>query len=155
LHAPDRLEPFLTALLTERDTVIRGSGRALPLLLKVSPDLEPTSLESVARVARAVSLDGIIATNTTIRRDGASGEPPNQTGGLSGAPLHSLSLSTVSALRSLLGPTFPIIGVGGIDSPAAARAMRAAGADLIQIYTGLIYRGPSLVAKCVRALAPG
>jgi dihydroorotate dehydrogenase len=152
LHAPERLEPFLTALLTERDTVIRGSGRALPLLLKVSPDLEPTSLESLARVARAVSLDGIIATNTTIRRDGASGEQRNQTGGLSGAPLQSLSLSTVSALRSLLGPTFPIIGVGGIDSPAAARAMRAAGADLIQIYTGLIYRGPSLVAKCVRAL---
>jgi dihydroorotate dehydrogenase len=67
--------------------------------------------------------------------------------------LHSLSLSSVASLRRLLGPAFPIVGVGGIDSPAAARAMREAGADLIQLYTGLIYRGPSLVARCVRVLA--
>ena len=152
LHAPERLEPFLTALLTERDACLRGSTRTLPLLLKVSPDLEPTSLESVARVARIVSLDGIIATNTTVRREGISPDAATQTGGLSGAPLHSLSLNSVASLRRLLGPAFPIVGVGGVDSPAAARAMRAAGADLIQIYTGLIYRGPSLVARCVRAL---
>jgi dihydroorotate dehydrogenase len=152
LHAPERLEPLLTALLTERDAVLRGSTRTLPLLLKVSPDLEPTSLESVANVARGVSLDGIIATNTTVRRDGTPPDMPPQTGGLSGAPLHSLSLGAVASLRRLLGPTFPIVGVGGIDSPEAARAMRAAGADLIQIYTGLIYRGPALVRRCVRAL---
>ncbi|MBV8804791.1 MAG: quinone-dependent dihydroorotate dehydrogenase, partial [Sinobacteraceae bacterium] len=153
LHAPERLEPFLTALLSERDACLRGSTRLLPLLLKVSPDLEPTSLESLAAVARSVSLDGIIATNTTITRDGIDPEAAKQTGGLSGAPLHSLSLSSVASLRRLLGPAFPIVGVGGIDSPAAARAMREAGADLIQLYTGLIYRGPSLVARCVRALA--
>jgi dihydroorotate dehydrogenase len=152
LHERGRLEPLLTALLGERDAVLRGSTRALPLLLKVSPDLEPTSLESVARVARGVSLDGIIATNTTVRRDGVSPDFASQSGGLSGAPLHSLSLDSVASLRRLLGPGFPIIGVGGIDSPEAARAMRSAGADLIQIYTGLIYRGPSLVRKCVRAL---
>jgi dihydroorotate dehydrogenase len=153
LHAPERLEPFLTALLTERDACLRGSTRILPLLLKVSPDLEPTSLESLAAVARNVSLDGIIATNTTVTREGIDPGAAKQTGGLSGAPLHSLSLSSVASLRRLLGPAFPIVGVGGIDSPAAARAMREAGADLIQLYTGLIYRGPSLVARCVRALA--
>ena len=152
LHAPERLEPLLTALLTERDAVLRGSERILPLLLKVSPDLELGSLQSLATVARKVALDGIIATNTTIRRDGTPPGTPPQTGGLSGVPLQSLSLNTVAALRRLLGPTFPIVGVGGIDSPAAARAMRAAGADLIQLYTGLVYRGPSLVSQCVRAL---
>jgi dihydroorotate dehydrogenase len=153
LHQPERLEPLLTALLTERDALLKGSAtRKLPLLLKVSPDLEKLSLESVARVARKVSLDGIIATNTTVRRDGTSAPVRAEPGGLSGAPLHPLSLNTVSSLRELLGPTFPIIGVGGIDSVVAALAMREAGADLIQLYTGLIYRGPGLVAKCVRAL---
>ncbi len=156
LHEPERLEPLLTALLSERDTLVRESGaaRVLPLLLKVSPDLEPTSLESVARVALKAGLNGIIATNTTVRRDGTPEHARSQSGGLSGAPLHALSLATVADLRHFLGPTFPIIGVGGIDSPIAARAMRTAGADLIQLYTGLIYRGPSLVAKCVRALDP-
>jgi dihydroorotate dehydrogenase len=152
LHEPHRLEPLLTALLTERDTLLRGSGRTLPLLLKISPDLEPTSLESLAAVSLKTSLDGIIATNTTIRREGATGPIRAETGGMSGVPLQSLSLHTVATLRGLLGPSFPIIGVGGIDSTQAARAMREAGADLVQLYTGLIYRGPSLVRKCVRAL---
>lgn len=80
------------------------------------------------------------------------GDMGSQPGGLSGAPLHHLSLAAVSTLRRLLGPAFPIIGVGGIDSPVKARAMRSAGADLVQIFTGLIYRGPSLVPECVRAL---
>jgi dihydroorotate dehydrogenase len=152
LHEPHRLEPLLTALLGERDSVIHGTARKLPLVLKVSPDLEPESLESLCAVSRKVSLDGIIATNTTIRREGIQSAMRAETGGMSGAPLHALSLKTVAALRQQLGPHFPIIGVGGIDSPAAARAMRTAGADLIQLYTGLIYRGPALVAKCVRAL---
>lgn len=152
LHQPERLEPLLTAVLTERDKLLHGGPHKLPVLLKVSPDLEPSSLESVARVAREISLDGIIATNTTVRRDGTSAPVRAEPGGLSGKPLYPFSLNTVMTLRRLLGPTFPIIGVGGIDSTTAARAMRAAGADLIQLYTGLVYRGPSLVAKCVRAL---
>ncbi len=161
LHQPERLEPLLTALLGERDKLLHGTGssreqlgraRSLPVLLKVSPDLEPASLESLAKIARELALDGIIATNTTVQRGGTSENIRTQSGGLSGAPLHVLSLATVKSLRGLLGPTFPIVGVGGIDSPEAARAMRVAGADLIQLYTGLIYRGPSLVAKCVRAL---
>jgi dihydroorotate dehydrogenase len=151
LHAPERLEPLLTALLTERRRLI-GGHRSLPILLKISPDLDATSLECVARVARGVSLDGIIATNTTVRRDRVRERGSEESGGLSGPPLHALSVQMVSALRHFLGPQFPIIGVGGIDSAQAARRMHAAGADLIQVYTGLVYRGPSLVSECRRAL---
>lgn len=153
LHQPDRLEPLLTALLSEREVIRRDLHRPLPIVLKVSPDLDPDALEAIARIARRISLDGIIATNTTVQRIGALSDPAaSQAGGMSGAPLYPLSLSTVATLRRLLGPGFPIIGVGGVDSPVKAHAMRAAGADLVQIFTGLIYRGPSLVSRCVRVL---
>ncbi len=152
LHAPERLEPLLHGLLRERDRLLLGQVRRLPLLLKVSPDLGRAALEHVARVAAGVRIDGIVATNTTLQRGGALDASATQSGGLSGAPLHALSLETVAALRALLGPGFPIIGVGGIDSVAKALAMRDAGADLIQIYTGLVYRGPGLVKRLVRAL---
>lgn len=153
LHRPHRLEPLLTALLSERDALGRELYRHVPIVLKISPDLDCDSLRGIAGIALRLSLDGIIATNTTVRRDDSTiGEPGSQAGGLSGAPLHELSLQAVSALRRLLGPTFPIIGVGGVDSPDRARAMRSAGADLVQIFTGIIYRGPTLVAQCVRAL---
>src|SRR6185503_17197027 len=148
LHAPARLEPLLAAMLHERDALLHGSTRRLPLLLKVSPDLDRAALEDVAHVFARAKIDGLIATNTTVQRDAAF----EQTGGLSGAPLHALALETVAALRSLVGPRLPIIGVGGIDSVAKALAMRAAGADLVQIYTGLVYRGPALVKRLVRAL---
>jgi dihydroorotate dehydrogenase len=152
LHAPERLEPLLGALSGERDR-LAGSGRQrLPLLLKVSPDLDPASLEEVAKVSRDAVIDGIIATNTTVRREENLSDANSHPGGVSGRPLQELALRTVATLRRLLGPDLPIIGVGGIDSPEAACCMRAAGADLIQLYTGLIYRGPRLVTRCVRAL---
>ena len=134
LQARELLEPLLTGLLAER------GDRAL--LLKVSPDLSAPELQDVAALIKQLPLDGIVATNTTL----------TQKGGLSGRPLQPLAVRTVAALRAQLGQDFPIIGVGGIDSASAARAMRAAGADLIQIYTGLIYRGPALVSQCIRAL---
>ena len=153
LHRPERLEPLLTALLTERDTISRELHRHVPIVLKISPDLDFDSLREIAGIALRISLDGIIATNTTVHRDSSVlVDAASQGGGLSGAPLYHLSLKAVSTLRRLLGPTFPIIGVGGVDSPGKASAMRSAGADLVQIFTGMIYRGPSLVADCVRAL---
>jgi len=152
LHAPERLEPLLRGLLRERDRLLRGGARRLPLLLKVSPDLDRAALANVARVAARVQIDGIVATNTTVQRSAGFDASANQSGGLSGAPLHALALETVAALRGLVGPDLPIIGVGGIDSVAKASAMREAGADLIQIYTGLVYRGPALVKRLVRAL---
>lgn len=153
LHRPDLLEPLLTALLRERGTISRELRRHVPIVLKVSPDLDFDSLKEIADIALRISLDGIIATNTTVHRDPSLLlDPGSRGGGLSGAPLYHLSLKTVSTLRRLLGPAFPIIGVGGVDSPGKASAMRSAGADLVQIFTGMIYRGPSLVAECVRAL---
>jgi dihydroorotate dehydrogenase len=152
LHRPERLEPLLTALLSERGAIGRELHRHLPIVLKISPDLDFDSLGEIAGIAARISLDGIIATNTTVHRDDSMLADPGLQGGLSGAPLFHRSLKVVSTLRQMLGPQFPIIGVGGIDSPAKARAMRSAGADLVQIYTGMVYRGPSLVAECVRAL---
>ena len=153
LLRPERLEPLLTALLRERDAISRELHRHVPIVLKISPDLDFDALKDIADVALRTSLDGIIATNTTVRRDHPMlADAGPRGGGLSGAPLYPLSLKAVSILRRLLGPAFPIIGVGGVDSPGKARAMRSAGADLVQIFTGLIYRGPALVAECVRAL---
>jgi len=153
LHQPERLEPLLTALLNERDAISREFRRHIPVALKISPDLDFDLLKEIASIALRISLDGIIATNTTVHRDRSmSADAGSRGGGLSGAPLYQLSLKTVATLRRLLGPAFPIIGVGGVDSPGKASAMRSAGADLVQIFTGMVYRGPALVAECVRAL---
>jgi dihydroorotate dehydrogenase len=152
LHRPERLEPLLSALLSEREIISRERHRHVPILLKISPDLALDSLKDIAEIASRVPLDGIIATNTTVSRDASMPDSQSRDGGLSGAPLYPLSLRVVATLRRLLGPAFPLVGVGGVDSAAKARAMRSAGADLVQIYTGLIYRGPALVAECVRAL---
>ena len=148
LQSPQLLEPLLSALLQERREA--QLGRALPLLLKVSPDLSTAELQDIAALLRRLRMDGVVATNTTLSREEIGVTAGTRDGGLSGRPLRPLATRTVAALRAALGPDFPIIGVGGIDSVSAAKAMRAAGADLIQIYTGLVYRGPSLVSQCVR-----
>jgi dihydroorotate dehydrogenase len=152
LQAREHLEPLLSALLQERAQGQSARARAVPVLLKVSPDLSEPELRDIAKLLKTLPLDGVVATNTTLSREGLNSTVSAETGGLSGRPLQPLALRMVSTLRASLGPTFPIIGVGGINSPAAALAMRAAGADLIQIYTGLIYRGPALISQCIRAL---
>lgn len=153
LHARAYLEPLLRALLVKRDDLLRGSAHALPILLKLSPDLDDAALAEVAETVRAVGLDGIIATNTTLQRPGSSAVAAAFRGGLSGAPLRALSLRVVEKLRAQLGPSLPIIGVGGVDSPASALALRAAGADLVQLYTGLVFRGPAFVRECIATLS--
>lgn len=150
LQSRNLLEPLLSALLEARREA--PGERRPPLLLKISPDLSESELRDIAMLVRRLPLDGVVATNTTLSREGLPGSAGAQTGGLSGRPLHALALRTVASLRTHLGPDVPIIGVGGIDSGRAARTMRTAGADLIQIYTGLIYRGPALVSECIRAL---
>lgn len=152
LQARERLEPLLTALLQER---ARGDAAAvgrLPLLVKISPDLSSKELQDIAALFKELSIDGVIATNTTLSPAGVRPASNAQAGGVSGRPLHALAVRTVAELRACLGPDFLIVGVGGIDAPQAAIAMRAAGADLIQLYTGLVYRGPHLVSQCIRAL---
>jgi dihydroorotate dehydrogenase len=153
LHAPERLEQLLSGLVAERDKLVGDGRRPLPLLLKISPDLDIEAVKGVARVVKQASLDGIIATNTTVRRDATDEYAVRESGGLSGAPLHRTALAMVTTVRRLVGPECAIIGVGGVDSPAKAAAMRAAGADLVQIYTGLVFRGPAVVERCVSALS--
>lgn len=154
LHGRERLEPLLTALLAERARLLAGSGRALPLALKLSPDLDAATLDDVARVLLLAPLDGVVATNTTLSRDGVP-RATSVAGGLSGAPLRETALTAVRRLRQSLGPAFPVIGCGGILRPEDALAFREAGADLVQVYTGLIYAGPRLIRDCARRLASG
>jgi dihydroorotate dehydrogenase len=152
LQGPEQLGPLLSALLEESRALETRYSRRVPLLLKLSPDSPDEELQKAGAVATSVPLAGIIATNSTLSRDGLSAEPlAQQAGGLSGRPLFEKSLRTVKILRATIGPTMPIVGVGGVASIADACLLREAGADFIQVYTGLVYQGPRLV----RELADG
>jgi dihydroorotate dehydrogenase len=142
----------LVSLLEARVQLLPILQRSLPMVVKLAPDLNDDELQSIAELLVELSIDGVIATNTTLSRPAGLGPLAAETGGLSGRPVHQLSLAVVSKLRRLLGPTFPIIGVGGIFSSEDALAMRRAGADLEQVYTGLIYKGPGLIGEIARAM---
>jgi dihydroorotate dehydrogenase len=151
LQETQNLAPLLTALLEEAHGLGKANSRRVPLLVKLAPDLADDELRAIASVLRSLPLDGVIATNTTVSHAGLESLPhADEAGGVSGAPLHARSLEVVRTLRSELGATMTIIGVGGIMAAPDAQAMRAAGADLVQIYTGLIYRGPGLVKELVQ-----
>jgi len=148
LQQGERLGSLLESLRATRTELAAEQGRHVPLLVKLSPDLTDAQLAETAAVIAAQGIDGVIATNTTLARPAVAGLPAaDRPGGLSGPPLHELATATVRKLRALLGARMPIIGVGGIDSPRAARDMFAAGADLVQLYSGLIYHGPGLVSE--------
>jgi dihydroorotate dehydrogenase len=125
----------------------------VPLFVKIAPDLDEAQVQVIAATLRRHGMDGVIATNTTLARDAVAGLPhANETGGLSGAPVREASNRVIAQLRSALGADFPIIGVGGVLSGADAEAKVEAGADLVQVYTGLIYKGPALVREAAQAL---
>lgn len=153
LQHPDQLQSILSALMTERDALVATQGRSIPLLTKVAPDVPPDELLAMAHLMLRLRMDGVIATNTTVTRpepeSGSRGTQKRsaEVGGLSGAPLHSLALQTVRTLRSVLAGQVAIVGVGGIATASDALAMMEAGADLLQIYTGMIYRGPALIRE--------
>jgi dihydroorotate dehydrogenase len=151
LQEPDQLQPIVSAVIEARRELQAATGRRVPLLLKVSPDLAPADLVSSARLACEAGIDGIIATNTTLDRTGVAPRWRAQAGGLSGAPLRPLALQAVQVLRAALGAGVPIVAAGGIDSARHAQDAFAAGADLVQVYTGLIYRGPGLVREIISA----
>jgi dihydroorotate dehydrogenase len=152
LQEGDLLRPLLQALLETRDELAERVGWRVPLVVKLSPDLSADELAATAQVIRELKLDGVIATNTTLDRVPVAGLAHAQRpGGLSGEPLRERATTVIRQLRELLGADMPLIGVGGISSAADAAAMFAAGADLIQVYTGLIYRGPGLVRELVAA----
>jgi dihydroorotate dehydrogenase len=147
------LDALLSALVSRRAALARAQGRQVPLFLKVAPDLDDAQLRLIATAVKRHGIDGVIATNTTVARDAVQGLPhAGEAGGLSGAPLLEPSNRAIRVLRGDLGPAVPIIGVGGVLSGADACAKLEAGADLVQIYTGLIYKGPALVNQCARAM---
>jgi len=154
LQAGDALAALLRKLKQEQKVLAQKHGRHVPLVVKIAPDLTDDAIRDIARLLAAHRCDGVIATNTTIAREGVTGLPhADETGGLSGAPVRERSTAVIRTLARALDGALPIIGVGGILSGADAREKIAAGASLVQIYTGLIYRGPELVEECVNALA--
>ena len=153
LQSEDELEPILKRMKREQKTLADRHGRMVPLVIKIAPDLDNTQIEVIAKIALAQGMDGIIAANTTISRERVLGQPhAEESGGLSGAPVFEASNRVIRALAGHLDGALPIIGVGGIMSGADARAKIEAGASLVQFYSGLIYRGPDLVAEVARAL---
>jgi dihydroorotate dehydrogenase len=153
LQNDSALDALLSALAQRRDALARQHKRSVPMFVKIAPDLDDAQIRLIAAALKRHGVDGAIATNTTVARDAVRGLPhADEAGGLSGAPMFAASNRVIVALRAELGAQMPIIGVGGVLSGDDARAKRAAGADLVQIYTGLIYKGPALVAECAAAL---
>ena len=153
LQAGQELDDLLRAVDGERRRLVAGGTRDVPLLLKIAPDLDEAQIEVIAALLRRYSIDGVIATNTTLGRDAVAGLPhADESGGLSGRPVFEASNRVIRALRACLAPGYPIIGVGGVMSAEDAVAKIRCGADLVQLYTGLIYRGPALVAEAAAAI---
>jgi dihydroorotate dehydrogenase len=153
LQSDALLDGLLAAIRRRRAELAEEHRRAVPIFLKIAPDLEASQIDAVAATLKGHAIDGVIATNTTLARDAVAALRHGQeAGGLSGGPLLAASNSVVARLRAALGPSYPIIGVGGVASAADALSKRAAGADIVQIYTGLIYRGPALVKEAALAL---
>jgi dihydroorotate dehydrogenase len=153
LQSDEALDALLGAVADKRETLAARHGRRVPVFVKIAPDLDEAQVAVIAHALERHGMDGVIATNTTIARDAVKGLPHAQeTGGLSGAPVLEASNRVIRLLRAQVGAGFPIIGVGGVLSGADAVAKLQAGADVVQIYTGLIYRGPELVTEVARAL---
>jgi dihydroorotate dehydrogenase len=154
LQSDAALDALLAALVLRRDALARRHDeRRVPMFVKVAPDLDETEVRVLAAALKRHGIDGVVATNTTVSRTAVQGlAHAGETGGLSGAPVFEASNRVIRWLRAELGPAVPIIGVGGVLAGDDARAKHAAGADLVQIYTGLIYRGPVLVNECAVAL---
>ena len=154
LQNDDALDALLSRLKAEQTRLADRHGRYVPLALKIAPDLDDAQIESIADLLRAHRMDGVIATNTTLSRVGVEDSPlAQQTGGLSGAPLFEPSTRVLEKLADALAGELPIIGVGGIVSGSDAAAKIDAGASLVQLYTGFIYRGPELIGEAAAAIA--
>ncbi len=154
LQQAGELGRLLAALKAEQRALAERHGKYTPIAVKVAPDLEAEQVGEMAALFREHRIDGVIATNTTLSREGVAGLPHGEeTGGLSGAPVRDRSTRILAAFHRALAGEIPLIGVGGILSGEDARGKIEAGASLVQLYSGLVYRGPRLVAECARALA--
>lgn len=154
LQGEDELGALLAQLRDKRAELADQYQRHVPIAVKIAPDLSESQIDIIADILPKYGIDGVIATNTTLARDAVAGMThANEAGGLSGAPVHELSLAVIAHLRQRMGAEANIIGVGGIMSGKQAKEKLDAGANAIQLYTGLIYRGPALVTECVQAIA--
>ncbi len=153
LQDADALNGLLAALKAEQAKLAQEQGKYVPIALKIAPDLEPEQIREIADLLLRHSMDGVIATNTTLSREGVEGLPNAQeAGGLSGAPVREKSTDVIRQLSAVLKNEIPVIGVGGILRGEDAREKLEAGASLVQIYSGLVYRGAGLVGDACRAL---
>ena len=153
LQSSDALDALLGALMARRAALVKRHGLTRPLLVKVAPDLDDEQIGAIAEIAVKHAIDGLIATNTTIARDAVAGHRHAlQAGGLSGRPVFAPSTRVLAKLAKALGGRVALIGVGGILSGADAKVKIDAGASLVQVYTGFIYRGPDVIAAARRAL---
>ena len=153
LQSDAALDALLGALQRRRGQLAVQHGRQVPMFVKIAPDLDEAQVKLIAATLRANGIDGVIATNTTLARDAVKGlAHAEEAGGLSGRPVFEASNRVITQLRAELSAGYPIIGVGGVMSGADAQAKIKAGADLVQLYTGLIYQGPRLVTEAARAL---
>jgi dihydroorotate dehydrogenase len=151
LQEKDSLEILLGRLVSRRRALAGRHAKHVPLVLKIAPDLDADAIRAIAEAVRRHGIEGVIATNTSVSREGVENLPhAREAGGLSGAPILGKSTAVLRSLKALL-PQVTLIGAGGILSGADAAEKRAAGAQLVQLYTGLIYRGPDLVGECVSA----
>lgn len=153
LQYGEALNELLSALKSEQTQLAKQFDKYVPIAVKIAPDLTPEEIESIAQCLIDNNIDGVIATNTTLSRDGVEDlEHGNEAGGLSGQPVKEKSTEVIRLLAKFLNGQLPIIGVGGIASGDDAKEKIAAGATLVQVYTGFIYQGPELVKDIVRAL---
>ncbi len=153
LQEEQALRRLVGTLREAQERLAAQHGKRVPMLVKIAPDLSDSDLEAAGRVLGDLGVDGVIAGNTTIAREGVEGVRfADEVGGLSGAPLMAKATAVLRMLRTRLPEHIPLIGVGGILQGADAATKQAAGATLVQTYTGLIYRGPALIGECVEAL---
>jgi dihydroorotate dehydrogenase len=148
LQGPEALRALLAGVMAARDAL----ARPVPVFLKIAPDLNADDLAGIAEVAQAARVDAIIATNTTLAREGLRSAHADEKGGLSGAPLFERSTRVLAQLSQLTGGRIPLVGVGGVDSAETAYAKIKAGATAVQLYTGLVYGGLSLVGEIARGV---
>ena len=156
LQSDEALDALLGKIAERREILTTQHGKRVPIFVKIAPDLDHDQVQTIAATLKRHGMDGVVATNTTLSREAVQGMAHAQeTGGLSGAPLLESSNEVIRQLRSALGKAFPIIGVGGVMSGADALSKIKAGADLVQIYTGLIYKGPGLVFEAAKRIKKG
>jgi dihydroorotate dehydrogenase len=152
LQQKDALEDLLKKIIQKREILADRHGKRVPIALKVSPDLDNTQIREIADAVKRHRIDAVIATNTTLSRDGIEGLPhAGESGGLSGAPMRDLATRVLKAFSDELKGEAALIGAGGIFSEKDTLQKIGAGAALVQLYTGLVYRGPALVSECVSA----